>query len=210
MLSELEDIVDRAHGADAMSLGDDLRALAQEILHRQFIFADDHGMRRKYDLMRDHRAYFVGLFDALNLDFQIDESERFAGITSRPGTELRRLDIEETLFLIALRILHDQRTREYLLEEGGRSRVLMSEIWNLIDERTRRPRLPMSRCRQIVAEFRTHGIVRIVEEELNDDALIEIRPVIRRVVNGVTAESLEAYIRQKNRIGAATEPNGEE
>ena len=104
MLSDLQTLLDRATGKEAETLEGDLRSTVRALWDRQFIYADDHGGARPYELARRHRPYLESLFDAMGFDLVIDERERLVGILDQDGAAPRTLKLDETLFLLALRV----------------------------------------------------------------------------------------------------------
>lgn len=193
MLAELEDIVVKATGPGRESIDRDLRAAARALLDRQFVYSDDHQGKARFEIVRRHRAYFSDLFDALGYDLVVDEREQVAGIVSQSGAAPRRMTVNESLFLVALRAIHDERVRTFLLKEGGRCETTLGEVWTLIEERTGRQRPSSARCRQLVEHFRRNGLVRDMEDLPDGDLLLEVRPAIARAVTAATAEALEQW-----------------
>jgi hypothetical protein len=182
-----------AHERDAAA--DDMRQAARTLLERQFVFGDDFQGRRRYETVRRFKGYFSDLFDGFGFDLVVDEREQLAGIVNRQGATARRMHVDETAFLVALRVVYEQRVRDYMLGERGRALTTMAEVWSLVEERTRRPRPAMARCRAIADALARNGIIRVLPPSPEGDPGIEIRPVIVRVVTAATAETLERWAR---------------
>lgn len=146
MLSDLQTLLDRATGKKAETLEGDLRSTVRALWDRQFIYADDHGGAKPYELARRHRAYLESLFDAMGFDLVIDERERLVGILDQDGAAPRTLKLDEMLFLLALRVIHAERIASFDLKERGRCDTTLSEVWTLIEERAqrRRPHSPVA------------------------------------------------------------------
>jgi len=193
MLADLEEIIGRAPGNAQDGLERDIRAAARALLERQFIFADDHQGQRRWETVRRHRTLFADLFDVLGYDLFVDEREQSAGIVSQAGAAIRRMSINETLFLVGLRVIYEQRLREFSLKEGGRCEASLGEVWTLIEERTGRTRPSHARCRQLVDALKRNGLVREAGDLPDGDLGLEIRPVIVRAVSEATVDSLDRY-----------------
>lgn len=193
MLEELEAIVASATGPGRGEIDRDLRTVARALLDRQFVYADDHQGKARYELVRRHKKYFADLFDALGFDLILDEREAVAGIVSQSGAAPRRMTVNESLFLVALRAIHDDRVRTFMLKEGGRCETTLGEVWTLIEERTARQRPSAARCRSLVETFRRNGIVRDMNDLPDGDLLLEIRPAVARAVTAATAEFLDQW-----------------
>lgn len=205
MLVELEEIVGRAEGSARERLDVDLRTAAKSLLERQFIFSDDFQGRRKYELIRSHRAYFVSLFDAMGFDLVVDEREQMAGIVSQSGAVARRMSLNESLFLVALRVVYEERVKSFDMKEGGRCDTTLAEVWSLIEERAQRERPSAPKCRAIAEAFARNGIVRIVDTLSDGDLALEIRPVIARAASAETAQAIERYAAAKGQADEANE-----
>lgn len=192
MLSDLQTLLDRATGKEAETLKGDLRAAVRALWDRQFIYADDHGGAKPYELARRHRPYLESLFDAMGFDLVIDERERLVGILDQDGAAPRTLKLDETLFLLALRVIHAERIASFDLKERGRCDTTLGEVWTLIEERAQRRRPPLTRCVEIVRRFQRHGLVRALDDN-GQDATLEIRPAIRLAMSEASLESLLRY-----------------
>jgi hypothetical protein len=210
MLGDLETILAKAPVSSRPNLESEMRAAARALLEKQFLYADGPSAQRRFDLMRRHREYFTDLFDALGYDFTLSEREQFAGIVGQAGSAQRRLGIPESLFLLALRVIYEDRLRSFSLKAGGRCETLLSEIWGLIEERTGRERPSATRCRSLVEQFARNGLVSELEELPEGDLLIEIRPAIARAVTEASVEWIERYARQDVPDGSVTEAENAE
>jgi hypothetical protein len=193
MLAELGEIIGRAPAAARDGLERDIRGAARALLERQFIFADDHQGQRRWETVRRHREVLADIFDILGFDLFVDEREQSAGLVSQSGAAMRRMGLNETLFLIGLRVIYEQRLRGFSLKEGGRCETTLAEAWALIEERTGRARPSHARCGQIAEAFRRNGLVREAGTAPDGDLILEIRPVIVRAVSEATVESLDRY-----------------
>ena len=194
MLSEFQAIIDRATGPSVDTIEADLRSVARLLLDRQFIFADDHGAQKRFDLVRRHKSYFEDLFDAIGFDLVVDDKERLVGILDKENVAPRTLKVIESMFLLALRVRYEESVKAFNLKEFGRADARLSDIWRLIEERTGRARPAQTKCREIVQAFQRNGIVRIVEELPEGDAELEIRPVIRLAMPEAALDALAAEL----------------
>ncbi|HYD64167.1 DUF4194 domain-containing protein [Azospirillum sp.] len=199
MLTDLQHLLDRAVGKEAESLEENLRATVRALWDRQFIYADDHGGSAPYELAKRYRSYFGSLFDAMGYDFFVEEKERIVGILDQAGAAPRTMRWDETLFLLALRILYEEKVRGFDLKERGRCDVTLSQVWNLVEERAMRKRPSLTRCIELVRRFQRHGLVRFLNEH-DEDATLEIRPAIRLAMSEASLDSLIRYA-QANSAG---------
>ena len=203
MLYDLNSILDRASGKEAETLEQDLRATTRALWDRQFIYGDDHGGAKPYDLGRRYRAYFESLFDAMGYDFLVEERERLIGIVDQAGAAPRAMRWDETLFLLALRIVYEERVRSFDIKDRGRCDTALSEVWTMIEERTMRKRPSITRCVELVRRFQRHGLVRFLDDQ-GQDAALEIRPAIRLAMGEATLEALLRYTQAPAAAGSGT------
>ncbi len=194
MLSELDDIVGKATSdAAQQTLEIELRAAARTLLEKQFLFADDFQGSRRFDVIRKHKVYFSNLFDAFGFDLVVDEREQLAAITSQTGVAQRRMSINDTLFLLALRIVYEERVKDFMLKEGGRADSSLAELWDLVEERSGRVRPSVAQCRKMAESFARNGLIKLMEPMPEGDLGIEIRPSIIKAITVTTAEELERF-----------------
>jgi hypothetical protein len=209
MLGDMEEVLSRLSAHERDAAADDIRQAARALLERQFVFGDDFQGRRRYETVRRFKGYFADLFDGFGFDLVFDEREQLAGIVNRQGATMRRMHVDETVFLVALRVVYEQRVRDYMLGEHGRALTNMAEVWSLIEERTHRVRPAITRCRAIADSLARNGIVRMLPPSPDGDAPIEIRPVIARVVTVASAETLERWARSEGMARTAAEAGDE-
>jgi hypothetical protein len=192
VLKNLQDILDRASGKEAETFEDDLRSTVRALWDRQFVYADDHAGARPYDIAKRHRTYFESLFDAMGFDLILDEREFVVGIVDQAGASPRSMRIDETLFLLALRIVYSERISTFALKERGRCDTTLGEVWTLIEDRAQRKRPSVTRCLEIARRFQRHGLVKALDDN-GHDAGLEIRPAIRHAMNEASLDSLLRY-----------------
>lgn len=194
MLKEFEAILDRAEGGDSADrLATDVRLAALYLLDHQFLYDEDHFSRPKVALILEHEGYFAALLDALGLRLVKDAKEGFVGYVPLDGATARSLRLDETLFLVALRILFEEGVEAAAVKEGGRVEVRLSQVWDLVAERVRRAAPPIGRAREIVRAFQRQGLVKLLEDLSRGDAVLDIRPAIRMACLEKTLEDLERF-----------------
>lgn len=196
MLKELEAILDRASDEEGMdALAAELRLTGQYLLEHQFLFEEDHFSRPKVAVILEHEGYFAALLDALGLKLVKQAMEGFVGFVPLDAKTARSLRLDETLFLIALRILFEEGVENAAVKEGGRVEALLSQVWEQVETHVRRPAPPVGRTREILRLFQRQGLVKLVEELPQNDALLDIRPTIRMACLEKTIEDLGRYAR---------------
>jgi hypothetical protein len=190
MLRDLEAAADGALASDEKVL--ELRAATRTLLERQFVHADTGPDRRVYDLVRSYRKYFTDYFDGAGYDLIVDEGEQLVGIIGQDGMRVRRMTLNQTMVMLALRIVFEEQTRLGTPLDRGRCEASLREIWELIEQRTGRPMPPPTRCREVLDVFQRSGVVRLYEVP-DGTVMVEIRPVILRLLSGASLAGLERY-----------------
>jgi hypothetical protein len=215
MLSEFEAIVGKATSNSMQAaLEADLRSTARALIERQFIFAEDFHGARRFETIKKNKRYFSDLFDAMGFDLVLNEREQMVGLTSQEGVAQRRMSINETLFLLSVRVIYEERVRDFLLGEGGRAKSSMAELWGIIEERAGRSRPTATQCRRIAEGLAKNGLIKLAETLPDGDTAIEIRPSIIRAVTAATVEDLERYqmtgLRDDGDVGIPDQTRGQE
>jgi hypothetical protein len=196
MLKDLEEVLDRVpESEDPDEVAQDIRQAVRFLLERQFLYGEDIHSGTKIATIRQHRAYVRNLFDAFGYRLVINDEEGFVGYVPSDEAQARRMKLDETLFMIALRILYEDRVENASIKAGGRAEVLLSEVWALVEERTRRQRPTIVRSREILQIFQRHGIVKPIEDLPDNNMTMDIRPCIREVCTEKTVDGLLRFVR---------------
>jgi len=185
MLRELKKVVEES-GKDAQ----EFQQTANFIMANQFVSAYKHGQRKHYLLLESYQEYFDKLFDALGMNLYINENERLAGVLPVQKEAFVRLKTDETLFLLILRQIYEEKIENFEVDNGfvaTNSHVILDRFVQLV----KREIPNETRFKDILALFSRHGIVirgKSYEED-SKNQMINITPVVRLIVT-------EAYLRQ--------------
>ena len=185
MLRELKKVVDES-GKDAQ----EFQQTANFILANQFASAYKHGQRKHYLLIESYQEYFERLFDALGMTLYINENERLAGVLPIQKEAFVRLKTDETLFLLVLRQIYEEKIENFEVDNGfvaTNTHTILDRFVQLV----KREIPNETRFKDILALFSRHGIIirgKSYEED-SKNLMINITPVVRLIVT-------EAYLRQ--------------
>lgn len=185
MLRELKKVVEES-GKDAQ----EFQQTANFILANQFASAYKHGQRKHYLLIESYQEYFERLFDALGMTFYINENERLAGVLPIQKEAFVRLKTDETLFLLVLRQIYEEKIENFEVDNGfvaTNTHTILDRFVQLV----KREIPNETRFKDILALFSRHGIIirgKSYEED-SKNLMINITPVVRLIVT-------EAYLRQ--------------
>ncbi|MDB4837063.1 DUF4194 domain-containing protein [Marinomonas sp.] len=185
MLKELKKVVEES-GKDAQ----EFQQTANFVVANQFVSAFKHGQRKHYLLLEAYQDYFEKLFDALGLKLYINENERLAGVLPVQREAFVRLKTEDTLFLLVLRQIYEEKIENFEVDNG----FVATNTHTILDryvQLVKREIPTETRFKEILALFSRHGVLlrgKVYEED-SKNQIINITPVVRLIVT-------EAYLRQ--------------
>lgn len=192
MLRELKRVVEES-GKDPQ----EFQQTANYLLANQFVSAFKHGQRRHFLLVEMYQQYFGNLFDALGMKLYVNENERLAGLLPVEREAFVRLKTDETLFLLVLRQIYEEKVENFEIDNGfvATNSVAILERYVQLVKRE----IPTeTRFKDILTMFSKHGVI-IRGKAYEEDAknlMINITPVVRLIVT-------EAYLRQLESFNGA-------
>ncbi|MFB9885411.1 DUF4194 domain-containing protein [Balneatrix alpica] len=194
----LGDLVKAAKKAEHHEAEDFIQA-AKVLLANQFLYADKSSQRQHYFLISENLEYFRNLFEAIGWTLVHQAEEAFVGIL--PGDEERtlRLKLDESLLLLCLRQLYEEKLENFEVE-SGRAYVDLDKFLQTYEHLTSKELPNETRMKDILALFARHGLIergRPHETDPKNFTLV-IQPVIRQVV-------VEDYLGQLEQL-VATAP----
>lgn len=201
-LKDLERILDEfaGSGGDAEQLEIELRQSAQNLWRAQFLYKEDFGSKASYELILQHRAYFENLFEAMGYRIvggRMNDSYLGLLAIDQPPRQSMRLD--ESLLLLVLRLHYAEAFKRFEISDAGEIEVDGENILQLYEERTKRPRPPVTRVHDILTTFRQRGLLRIEGEGDSRSFRLLLRPALPVVVAEDTLDSLEEFVAKSTR-----------
>lgn len=192
MLKELKKVVE-----ESAKDPQEFQQTANYLLANQFVSAFKHGQRRHFLLVEMYQQYFANLFDALGMKLYVNENERLAGLLPVEREAFVRLKTDETLFLLVLRQIYEEKVENFEIDNGfvATNSVAILERYVQLVKRE----IPTeTRFKDILTLFSKHGLI-IRGKAYEEDAkniMVNITPVVRLVVT-------EAYLRQLESFNGA-------
>lgn len=192
MLKELKKVVE-----ESAKDPQEFQQTANYLLANQFVSAFKHGQRRHFLLVEMYQQYFTNLFDALGMKLYVNENERLAGLLPVEREAFVRLKTDETLFLLVLRQIYEEKVENFEIDNGfvATNSVAILERYVQLVKRE----IPTeTRFKDILTLFSKHGLI-IRGKAYEEDAkniMVNITPVVRLVVT-------EAYLRQLESFNGA-------
>ncbi|TYL47856.1 DUF4194 domain-containing protein [Marinomonas sp. IMCC 4694] len=185
MLRELKKVVEES-GKDAQ----EFQHTANFLIANQFASAYKHGQRKHYLLLESYQDYFGRLFDALGMTLYLNENERLAGLLPVQKEAFVRLKTDETLFLLVLRQIYEEKIENFEVDNGFVA-TDTRHVLNRFVQLVKRDIPNETRFKDILALLSRHGVLirgKSYEED-SKNQIINITPVVRLIVT-------EAYLRQ--------------
>lgn len=185
MLKELRKVVEES-GKDAQ----EFQQAANYLLAHQFVSAYKHGQRKYFLLIETYQSYFSTLFEALGMNLYINENERLVGLLPVEREAFVRLRTDETLFLLVLRQMYEEKVENFEVDNG----FVATNTHAILDRYTQLVQRDIpteTRFKDILTLLSRHGALirgKAYEDESKNLA-IHITPVVRLIVT-------EAYLRQ--------------
>ena len=185
MLKELKKVVEES-GKDVQ----EFQQAANYLLSHQFVSAYKHGQRKYFLLIEAYQNYFSVVFDALGMKLYVNENERLLGLLPIEREAFVRLKTDETLFLLVLRQIYEEKIENFEVDNGfvaSNTHAVLERFVQLV----KREIPSETRFKDILTLLSRHGVL-IKGKAYDEDSknlAIHITPVVRLVVT-------EAYLRQ--------------
>ncbi|MGB0467141.1 MAG: DUF4194 domain-containing protein [Pontibacterium sp.] len=179
MLGDLQKIISRS---DKYQAADFSRA-ANQLLTSQFLFADRPAHRESYFLVASQVDYFTNLFEAIGWSFVYQPDEAYMGILPAGEQRFMRLRLDESLLLLCLRQLYEQKLEAFDVEAG--QAFTCTDEWLSTYENLTGKEIPNeTRLKDIISLFARHGVIERGKPDETDPKNIplQINAVIRQVV----------------------------
>jgi hypothetical protein len=182
-LDDLEAVLHPATGPATPR--EDVETAIQALLFHQFIYADNRGAGRSYDLVRRHRHFFEAFFSAMGHRLLIEPREAMVGLLPGEVSYARqqtRLDRDETMALLALRFVLEAGVMQGRLTESGRVEATTDELFDAIKTVSRTEPPGEARTADILAGFRRRGLVRVEARDTAERVTpILVLPAVRHM-----------------------------
>ena len=163
---------------------------ANSLLTNQFLYADRPAQRDNYFLIAQNMSYFRNLFSAIGWSVVYQPDEAYLGIVPQGEERVMRLKLDESLLLLCLRQMYEQKLENFEVE-GGKAYITSDEMLSTYQSLTGKEIPNETRLKEILALFARHGVIERGKADETDPKNIPlgIYPTIRQVV-------VEDYIRQ--------------
>jgi hypothetical protein len=191
MLTDLETALDHPVNRGRELI--DFQVAADMMLTRQFIYRGDHGCMRAAETILANRAYFENLLLATGRRLIVDTRIGMVG-TVPLDVRGRRLRLDETLLLLALRFVYSEGIPSRM-DESAEMVATTEEVVGKLEELSRRQRPEWKRLGEMLDLFETLGFVKqggTVEDDDRNRELV-LRPGLLHAVPRDFLDRLEEF-----------------
>lgn len=196
MLGDLKRALER----NEKSTEQDFVRAANQILTHQFVYADKPAQRELYFLVSHNIDYFRNLFGAIGWTLVYQPDEAYLGIIPQAEERVLRLKLDESLLLLCVRQIYEQKLENFEVE-SGLAYSSSDELLNLYTSLTGKEIPNETRLKEILALLSRHGLIDRGRPEESDpkNVPLSIYPTIRQVVVEDYIRQLEALCDNENR-----------
>ena len=197
ILKELAAIVRTAEDRDE-EIEDKVRNAAYQLLNRQFLYRHKVRHRKHYELILAYPDYFVSLVDAMNYDLVISEERGYIGVL--PRSFARRMSLNSTLLLFAMRFIYDQELTAFNAEDNGSVQITLEDFDTRCRQFTKRDVAKnLSDFKHQLESFVRIGVVEVgVDEDMPEIERVKIYPSITALLSGDMLKQMEVYVRAED------------
>jgi len=196
MLADLKKALERNEKANE----EDFVRAANQILTNQFVYADKPSQRDLYFLVSHNIDYFRNLFAAIGWTLVYQPDEAYLGIIPAAEERVMRLRLDESLLLLCLRQLYEQKLENFEVE-SGLAYSSSDELLNLYSSLTGKEIPNETRLKEILSLMSRHGLIDRGRPDETDpkNVPLSIYPTVRQVVVEEYIRQLEALCDTENR-----------
>jgi len=148
---------------------DDLTRALQVLLTRQCIYSHTPGIGKTYDLVKTYAPFFEAYFGALGYRLVVSPRDQMVALSvpreSRYDTVYERLGKQETIVLLALRLMWDEAAAAQDLADGGIAETTTGDLVDRIKSVTQAEPPEEARLSDVLRVLQRHGGVRVGERD---------------------------------------------
>lgn len=197
MLKELAAIVRNVEDRDE-EIEKKVREAAYQLQNRQFLYRHKVRHRKHYELILAYQDYFLSLMDAMNYDLVITEERGYIGIL--PRSFARRMSLNTTLLLFAMRFIYDQELTAFNAEDDGSVQITLEDFDTRCRQFTKRDVAKnLSDFKHQLEPFVRIGVVEVGSDENRPEIeRLKIYPSIAAILSGDMLKQVEVYMRAED------------
>lgn len=187
----------------------DLPRVVNRLLGQTFIHQDVDGDKEDYYFIHRHREAATALLDLAGFNLLHDDYHRIFQAVSRFSYCRARYLLDETLLIVVLRKLYEDRVEHLSLANDPV--VTIGEVREEYRAITGKERdLGIVQYEQLLGRLRRMGLIDLLDgrtiDVRNADARLKLRGSVRMILPVQTAEEMEAWLRKYRGPAGQAEP----
>lgn len=171
----------------------ELRGALQALLTRQCIYSSTPGLARAYDIIKQYSPFFSAYYGALGYNLVVSPRDQMVALQvpageSRYDSVYERLRKDETLVLLAMRLMWGEAISSQDIGDGGIFETTTSELFDRLKTITQQNPPSEARLDDILRMFARHGAVKVGEK----DRIEKVSPMT--ILPGVSVLVPDSYV----------------
>jgi len=147
---------------------EDFARIANQLLAGTFLLRDQESSRRDYYFVERNEDVFAGYFRLIQWDLIVDRAYGVVQLTSRQGEAHLQLRLMDSVLLLILRLLYEERRKSLMITDQ-----VICQVQDLHDKalalRLRdREVIEKKYLREAFSMFRRYSLVELVDEDVTD------------------------------------------
>ena len=194
MLNELKRLIERNDDVEE----DDVKKAAYVLQNSQFLYESRPRQRKHYDVIVRFQHYYADLMDAVNLQLIVNEPQGFVGVL--PKEYMRRMRLDETLFLLTLRYVYDEEVTAFHANDDASVYVSLDDLELRYTQLTQRE-FPKTKSdfEAWTRPLEQNSIIEVgADENQPEIQRIKILPSIAALLSGDALKQMEVYLRAED------------
>jgi len=178
---------------------EELTRSLQVLLTRQCVYSSTPGLGRTYDIIKAYSGFFERYFGALGYRLVISSRDQMAALQvplgeTRYDAVYERLRKDETIVLLALRLIWEETVSNQDIGEGGIAETTTGDLIDRIKNVTQSAPPEENRLNEILRLYQKHGAVRVGERDrVERVSPLSILPGISVIVPDGFLENLKLW-----------------
>jgi hypothetical protein len=179
---------------------EELIRCTQALLTRQCIYPSSPGLGRTYELIRAYSSYFEAYFSCMGYRLVIAARDQMVALSvpqeqTRYDAAYQRLSKEQTIVLLALRLMWEEGVNNQDVQEGGIVETTTGDLIDRIKSVTQGTPLDERPLLDVLRFFQRYGVVRVGERDrIERVSPLSILPGVNVVVPDSFVEDLKLWL----------------
>lgn len=184
---------------------DEMIRCTQALMTRQCIYASSPGLGRTYELIKAYSSYFEAYFACMGYRLTVSPRDQMVALSvpqdqSRYDAAYQRLSKDQTVVLLALRLMWEEGVNNQDVQEGGIVETTTGDLIDRIKSVTQASPPDERPLLDTLRHFQRNGVVRVGER----DRVERISPLM--IMPGVNVVAPDGFIEDLKLWLAAPEP----